>query len=341
MPIRIFAHLTDDLATAGQQAREIEALGFDGVLSHESAHDPFFPLLLAAARSQRLHLMTDVAIAFARTPMTLANLAHDLNAFSGGRFVLGLGSQIKPHVTRRFSMPWSHPAARMRELIEAIRAIFATWYDGAPLRFEGQFYTHTLMTPAFTPTNTKHGKPPIGIAAVGPLMTETAGAVADRLFVHPFTTEAYLRQATLPHLRKGLDSTGRDPGACQLVYDPMIITGTNEAQFAAARKALADRIAFYASTPAYKPVLDAHGWGALQPELQAMTKSGRWSEMGSLVTDEMLRTFTVMGEVKDIAPQIWSRYGDLVADFGLASSVVGRETLAQIAADLRAKAASG
>jgi probable F420-dependent oxidoreductase len=340
MPIRIFAHLTDDLATAGQQAQEIEALGFDGVMSHESAHDPFFPLLMAAANSRRLQLMTDVAIAFARTPMTLANLAHDLNAFSGGRFVLGLGSQIKPHITRRFSMPWSQPAARMRELVQAIRAIFATWYDGAPLRFEGQFYTHTLMTPAFTPSNTMHGKPSIGIAAVGPLMTETAGAVADRLFVHPFTTETYLREFTLPHLHKGLDSANRPAGACQLVYDPLIVTGATPETFARSRKAIADRIAFYASTPAYRPVLDAHGWGELQPELQAMTKSGRWSEMGSLVTDEMVRTFAVVGEVKDIAPQIWTRYGDLVADFGLASAEVHRETLAQIAADLRAKAAA-
>lgn len=338
MPIRIFAHMTDDLTTAAQQAQEIEALGFDGVLSHESAHDPFFPLLIAAANSTRLHMMTDVAIAFARSPMTLANVAHDLHAFSGGRFTLGLGSQIKPHITRRFSMPWSHPAARMRELIQAIQAIFATWYDGAPLRFEGQFYTHTLMTPAFTPSNTTHGKPAIGIAAVGPLMTETAGAVADRLFVHPFTTETYLRRFTLPHLKVGLDSANRTAGACQLLYDPMIVTGTTAEVFARSRKAIADRIAFYASTPAYRPVLDAHGWGDLQPELQAMTKAGRWSEMGDLITDDMLSTFAVVGEVKDIAPQIWTRYGDLVSDFGLSSGAIDRATLAQIGADLRARA---
>ncbi|HKU99743.1 MAG TPA: TIGR03617 family F420-dependent LLM class oxidoreductase [Vineibacter sp.] len=340
MPIRIFAHMTGDLAKAAQEAREIEALGFDGAVSHETSHDPFFPLVLAAANTTRLHLMTDVAIAFARSPMTLANVAHDLNAFSGGRFTLGLGSQIKPHITRRFSMPWSHPAARMRELVQAIRAIFATWYDGAPLHFEGQFYTHTLMTPAFTPSDITHGKPAIGIAAVGPLMTETAGAVADRLFVHPFTTETYLRRHTLPHLKAGLESANRPADACQLLYDPMIVTGTTAETFARSRKAMADRIAFYASTPAYRPVLDAHGWGELQPELQAMTKAGRWSELGNLVTDDMLSTFAVVGEVKDIAPQIWARYGDLVTDFGLSSSAIDRATLAQIAADLRTRAGS-
>ncbi len=339
MSIRIFAHLTDDLSAAAREAREIEALGFDGAVTQETSHDPFFPLLLAVANTTRLHLMTDVAIAFARSPMTLANVAHDLNAFSGGRFTLGLGSQIKPHITRRFSMPWSHPAARMRELVQAIQAIFATWYDGAPLRFEGQFYTHTLMTPAFTPTNMAHGKPAIGIAAVGPLMTETAGAVADRLFVHPFTSETYLRQATLPHLKAGLDSAGRPAGACQLFYGPLIVTGTTEEIFTRSRQATLDRIAFYASTPAYRPVLEAHGWGDLQPELQAMTRDGRWSEMGRLVSEEMLNTLAVVGDVKDIAPQIWARYGDLVTDFSLSSGTVDRSALARIAGDLRALAA--
>jgi probable F420-dependent oxidoreductase len=174
-PFRVHSYLTSDLRGAGDEAARFEALGFDGVMTGEAAHDPFLPLLLAAGHSNHLRLMTGIAVAFARNPMLLAMQAHDLNAYSRGRFTLGLGSQIQPHVTRRFSMPWSKPAARMREMIAAIRAIFADWYDGVKLDFKGEFYTHTLMTPTFRPTDTSFGKPPICLAAVGPLMTQLAG----------------------------------------------------------------------------------------------------------------------------------------------------------------------
>ena len=336
MSIRIFTHLTGSLADTAAHAREVEAHGFDGVESIEAAHDPFFPLLLAAANTDRLQLMTGVAIGFARSPMTLANVAHDLNAFSKGRFTLGLGSQIKPHVTRRFSMPWSRPAARMREMVQAIKAIFAAWYDGAPLSFQGEFYTHTLMPPAFVPKDTTYGKPSIGIAAVGPLMTEAAGAVGDVLLLHPFTSEAYLRNVTLPHLKAGLTGANRAEGACRVLHDPLIVTGSAPEMFDRARQAAASQIAFYASTPAYRVVLEQHGWGDLQPRLQDMTRSGRWSEMGALITDEMLRTLAIVGEPADIAPIIWKRYGDTVVDFALSSSIVDRPTMARVATDLRA-----
>lgn len=335
MPIRIFTHHTGSLADTAREAREIESLGFDGVESIEAAHDPFFPLLLAADNTTRLQLMTGVAIGFARSPMTLANVAHDLNAFSRGRFTLGLGSQIKPHVTRRFSMPWSHPAARMREMVQAIHAIFAAWYDGVPLRFEGTFYTHTLMPPAFTPKDITYGKPRIGIAAVGPLMTETAGAVGDVLLLHPFTTESFLREVTLPHLKAGLAGAGRPGDACRVLHDPLLVTGSTEEMFESARTATASQLAFYASTPAYRVVLEQHGWGDLQPRLQAMTRAGEWSAMGALITDEMLRTLAIVGEPADIAPTLWRRYGGSVVDFALSSPIVDRPTLARIAADLR------
>jgi probable F420-dependent oxidoreductase len=339
MTTHIYGRLTSDIADAAREAKEFEELGFDGVASAETAHDPFFPLLIAAEHTKRLRLKTGVAIAFARTPMTMANLAHDLNAFSKGRFTLGIGSQIKTHIERRFSMPWSHPARRMREFIEATKAIFATWYKGEKLEFKGEFYSHTLMTPFFTPTDTEHGPPPISLAAVGPLMTQAAGAVADMLSVHGFTTEAYLRNTTLPHVRTGEDSTKRPAGSCRLHLGPFIVTGTTEKAFKEARRVAADRIAFYASTPAYRGVLEAHGWGDLQPLLQGMTRQGRWAEMGAQITDEMIRAFAVVGEARDIAPEIWKRYGDIVADFGLSSTTVDRATLAEIGADLRALAA--
>jgi probable F420-dependent oxidoreductase len=339
MTTHIYGRLTSDLAEVEREAKEYEALGFDGVVSAETAHDPFFPLLLAAEHTKRLRLKTGVAIAFARTPMTMANVAHDLNAYSKGRFTLGIGSQVKPHIERRFSMPWSHPARRMREFIEAMKAIFATWYEKKPLQFKGEFYSHTLMTPFFTPTDIAHGPPQIALAAVGPLMTQAGGAAADMLSLHGFTTEAYLRNTTLPQVRAGETSAGRPEGSCRLHLGPFIVTGTDEAGFKKARRVAAERISFYASTPAYRGVLEEHGWGDLQPKLQTMTREGRWSEMGALITDEMVKAFSVVGEVRDIGPQIWKRYGDIVADFGLSSTEVDRETLAKIGADIRALAA--
>ena len=190
--MRVDGGVGSDLATVGAQAQELEEMGYSGIMTAETAHDPFFPLLVAAQNTERVELMTSIAVAFARTPMVLANIGHDLNAYSKGRFVLGLGSQIRPHITKRFSMPWSSPAARMREFILAMRAIWATWHDGKPLEFTGKFYTHTLMTPFFTPTDCDYGAPKVFLAAVGPKMTEVAGEVADGMIAHAFTTQAYL-----------------------------------------------------------------------------------------------------------------------------------------------------
>ena len=191
--MKIDSGLMGSLDGVAERAQQLEADGFDGLITAEMAHDPFLPLALAAEHTERIELMTSIAVGFARNPMLLANLGHDLNAYSKGRFILGLGSQIKPHITKRFSMPWSHPAARMREMILAIRAIWDTWYEGKPLAFDGEFYQHTLMTPMFTPTDTEHGPARIFLAAVGPRMTEVAGEVADGMIVHAFTTEKYLR----------------------------------------------------------------------------------------------------------------------------------------------------
>ena len=214
-----------NLHTVGAQAAELEDMGYAGVMTAETAHDPFFPLLVAAQNTEKVELMTSIAVAFARSPMTLANIGHDLNAYSKGRFVLGLGSQIKPHITKRFSMPWSSPAARMREYVMAMRAIWDSWHQQEPLAFTGQFYTHTLMTPFFTPTNTDYGAPKVFLAAVGPLMTEVAGEVADGVIAHAFTTEKYLRETTLPALEKGFAKAGKSRSDFEISYPPSWLPG--------------------------------------------------------------------------------------------------------------------
>jgi probable F420-dependent oxidoreductase len=291
------------------QVRDIERMGYDGVRTAEMNHDPFFPLLLAAEHSDKLELATSIAVAFARSPMNLANIGHDLNAYSKGRFTLGLGSQIRPHITKRFSMQWGAPAAQMRELILAMRAIWANWYGGEKLEFVGEHYTHTLMTPAFTPENGEYGAPKVILAAVGPKMTEVAGEVADGLIVHPFSTLAYIESVTLPAIEKGLARAGRSRDEFEISYSSMVVTGRNEEEFRAAKTAVKERIAFYGSTPAYRGVLDSIGVGELQGELNSMSKQGRWKEMGTLVTDDVLDAFAVVGEPDAIAPEFIHRYG--------------------------------
>ena len=250
-----------DLSSAGAQALELEEMGYSGILSAETSHDPFLPLAFAAQHTKEVDLITGIAVAFARTPMILANIGHDLNATSKGRFVLGLGSQIRPHITKRFSMPWSSPAARMREFILAMRAIWANWYDGESLEFTGKFYTHTLMTPFFTPTNNDYGAPRVFLAAVGPRMTEVAGEVADGIIIHAFTTEKYLREVTIPAIERGLEKSGRSRDDFEISYPCFVITGRDEKELAEAKVATKRQIAFYGSTPAYWPVLEAHGQG--------------------------------------------------------------------------------
>ena len=310
--MKVDAIITWELDKAGAQAKELEAMGYAGLKSIETAHDPFLPLLMAAQTTERIDLMTGIAVAFARSPMTLANTAHDLNAAAKGRLTVGLGSQIRPHIQKRYSMPWSSPAARMREFILALRAIWATWNEGVPLEFLGKFYTHTLMTPFFTPTNTEYGAPRVNLAGVGPLMTETAGEVADGLLVHGFTTEAYLRQTTLPALERGFAKSGRSRDDFEIVYPVFSITGNNDEEMEKATIKMREQVAFYGSTPAYKGVLDSIGAGDLQPELNAMSKQGRWQEMGELITDDILDHFAVRGTPTELATQIKARYGDII-----------------------------
>jgi len=307
--MKVDTGISHQLEKISAQVQAAESMGYDGVRTAEMNHDPFFPLLLAAEHSDKLELATSIAVAFARSPMNLANIGHDLNAYSKGRFTLGLGSQIKPHITKRFSMQWGAPAAQMRELVLAMRAIWANWYEGAQLEFVGKYYRHTLMTPAFTPENKEYGAPGVILAAVGPRMTEVAGEVADGMIIHPFSTKPYIEAVTLPAIERGLAKAGRARDDFEISYSNMVVTGRNEEEFAAAKTAIRERIAFYGSTPAYKGVLESIGVGDLQGELNAMSKQGRWKEMGTLITDEILNEFAVVGEPAEIAPEMLRRYG--------------------------------
>ncbi|MBM3671906.1 MAG: LLM class F420-dependent oxidoreductase [Actinobacteria bacterium] len=293
-------------------ATELEGLGYDGGWTAETNHDPFLPLVIAAEHTERLELGTSIAVAFARNPMTLANIGHDLQLLSQGRMRLGLGSQIKAHIEKRFSMPWSHPAARMRELILAMRAIWANWNENEKLEFRGEFYTHTLMTPFFNPGPSPYGPPSVQLAAVGELMTEVAGEVADGLILHGFTTESYVREVTMPALDRGFAKGGKSRADFEISGPLFVVTGTNDQEVEAAREGTKQQIAFYGSTPAYRGVLEHHGWGAAQDELNILSKQGKWVEMGNLIDDDMLETFAVIAEPEDVPKALLARFGDLV-----------------------------
>ena len=240
--------------------------------------------------------------------MITAHTAWDLQAYSGGRFVLGLGSQIKPHITKRFSMEWSRPAARMREMVLAIRAIWDTWQNGTPLQFRGEFYRHTLMTPMFNPGASPHGPPPVFLAAVGPLMTEVAGATADGFFSHAFTTEPYFRDVTLPALERGLESTARQRSDIEISMPVFVVSGADEADMGRNTRAVSQQIAFYGSTPAYRGVLEHHGWGDASAELHSLSMDGRWEDMADVIDPAMLDAFAVVAPPDELAAAILARY---------------------------------
>ena len=302
---------TNDPREAGKATKALEDAGYDGAFTAETSHDPFLPLVTAAIETEKIELVTAIAVAFARNPMILANLGYDLQKLSKGRFILGLGSQIRPHITKRFSMPWSNPAARMKELIQAIRAIWDCWQNETNLNFKGDFYTHSLMTPFFNPGPNPFGIPKIYVAAVGPLMTKSVAESADGLLVHPFHTPKYLYETMLPIVKEGISSTGKDRAEFDFSISVMTATGLSEETYKKAIQACKSGIAFYASTPAYKGVLEAHGYGDLQGKLNLLSKEGKWGEMTSLIDDELLNTVAVVAETpEEVADEIKKRYSD-------------------------------
>jgi probable F420-dependent oxidoreductase len=317
---------------AREAAAEAERDGYAGAWTSEITHDPFVALGLAAVATDTIELGTAIVVAFARNPMSLAMQANDVQLLSRGRLLLGLGSQIRPHITRRFSMPWSQPAMRMREFILALRAIWSSWNDGTKLEFRGEFYKHTLMTPFFNPGPNPHGAPKVLLAGVGEAMTAVAGEVADGFLCHGFTTERYLREVTMP----ALDRHGRLE-QLEVVGSPFVVTGRTEEELEAARRGVREQIAFYGSTPAYRAVLKLHGWDGLGDQLHEMSLQGRWQEMGTIIDDDVLNTFAVVTEPGAVAAELLRRYGDVMTRMSLYTPyALDPAVTAQIVAELRA-----
>lgn len=326
------------LEQMGAASAAAESAGYDGVWTFEGAHDPFLPLLLAAERTERVRLGTSVAIAFARNPMLLATTAWDLQAYSRGRFVLGLGTQIKPHITRRYGMPWSRPADRIRDMVTAIRAIWDSWETGGRLDHRGEFYQHTLMPPLFRPDAREvegFGPPPIWLAGVGPRMTAVAGETADGFLSHPLCPPAFLRETTLPALAAGAASARRR--VPEVHHSAMVITGRDAADRAAAREAVRTQVAFYGSTPAYHPVLEAVGRAELGPRLHELSRAGDWTAMAQMVDDALVDAVAVtVDDIGSGAAELVDRYGPWVDRLGFNTPYrADPALLADLAAEVR------
>ncbi len=292
------------------RARELVEAGAAGLFTFEGPHDVFLPLAAAAAAGVETDLMTNVAIAMPRSPMHLAHTAHDLQRMSRGRFRLGLGSQVRPHIENRYGATWSPPAARMREIVLAVKAILGAWQDGTRLDFRGEHTRHTLMPPTFVPGPLEWGPPPVLLGALGPVMTRTAAEVADGLLVMPFHSHRHVRERTLPAIAEGL-SRRTDPAPFAVYPQAIVAMGRTPDQLAAATLGVRGLLAFYGSTPAYRPVLEVEGWGELQPELNALSKTGDVVAMISLVTDPMVDTLAVRGTPEECAAELHRRFGDL------------------------------
>jgi probable F420-dependent oxidoreductase len=297
------------LQSAGETARAAESLGFAGLWTSETKHDAFLPLAIAANETERIELGTSVAIAFSRSPMEMAQTAWDLQDLSEGRFILGLGTQVKAHIKRRFSMPWDRPVARLREYIGALRAIWGSFQSGESLQFEGQFYRHTLMTPFFNPGPIERPDVPVYIAGVNTGLARLAGELCDGFHVHPFHSPEYVRRTVKPAIAEGAQKEGRDPGEIELATSVFVITGEESGE---QREKMRAQISFYASTPTYRTVLEAHGWEEVGGRLGKLARDKRWEEMPELITDEMLRAFAVEAAPGEVGDALKERYEGLI-----------------------------
>lgn len=339
--MKIHDFLPQPMNLAAKKAREFEALGYDCAAGGETRHDVFLGMAAAAQTTSRVELMTSIAVAFARNPMTLAQIGSDLNAATQGRFIMGLGTQVAAHVTRRFSMPWHRPAAQMREMIRAMHAIWDCWFEGKPLRFEGEFYTHTLMTPYFMPEILEFGRPKVALAAVGPGMTRVAAEVADGMLCHSFTTPRYLTEVTVPTIETALAEAGRDRSAFEITAQLFTVVADTDEGIAKGTEQLRRDLAFYGSTPAYRPVLECHGWGYLQGELHRLSREGRWEDMAKLITDDMVQTFAFIGTPEKVADSMIETLGAKVDRLQFPSQGIEPDRLGAILARLRGAGKGG
>lgn len=304
---------------AGVAAREAAALGYDGFFTAETQYDPFFPITHAAVAAPELEFGTAIAVAFPRSPAVMAMTAWDLARQTRGRFLLGLGTQVRAHVVRRFASMWvGKPAPQLREYIEAMRAVWGSWQNGTPLQYEGEFYSLSLMTPFFNPGPIPHPEVPVYIAGVGPYLSALAGEMCDGFHVHPFHTVAYLDEVVLPKMEQAATEAGRSLQEVERVTTVFIMTGNNDAEIEQSKAAVRQQVSFYASTPSYRSVLEASGWD-WGPELTAMSKRGEWDKMAAAVPDEALEEVGVVAPIDSLAQAIKDRYLDRVQRVGFYS----------------------
>lgn len=302
----------DSVSDVASIAKKAEDFGFDGLWANETKHDPFLQLAMASANTRHLTLGTSIALAFTRSPTTLAYTAWDLQALTGGRLILGLGSQVKGHIERRFGLKWESPAPKMREVIQVLRAVWRTWQEGEPLDFRGRFYRVNLMTPFFSPPRISSPDIPIYLAGVNPAMCRLAGELCDGLHVHPLHTPKYLREVVTGNLERGLMKGGRSREKVRVTASVFVATGKEKGEIDEMKEECKLQMAFYASTRTYRPVMDLHGWGAVAERLHEKSVRGDWAGMASEITDEMLEEFVVQGKWGEIAEKIVDRYRGLI-----------------------------
>jgi probable F420-dependent oxidoreductase len=304
--------MAGSIADIQRTAERAEELGFSGLMTAEAQHEPFLPLMIAAEHTRRVDLLTGIAVAFPRSPMITAYTAWDLQSYSNGRFLLGLGTQVKGHNERRFSIPWDRPVPRLRDLVRSLRAIWECWQNGTKLDYQGEFYRFDLMTPFFSPGPQPHPTIPIYVAGVNRSICRLAGELCDGFHVHPLHTPKYVREVVKPLIAEGARKALRSASDVKLVSSCFVVAGDNDAQLEAAGDVIKQQIAFYASTRTYAPVLETHGWGDLSPRLNELSRAGRWGDMASLITDEMLAEFAVIGPRDKIGELLRSKYEGLL-----------------------------
>jgi len=295
-----------------ETARYLEEIGFDALWTLETQHDPFFPLILSAEHTRTMKLGTSIAVAFPRSPMVFAHIAWDIQEFSGGRFILGLGTQVRGHIERRFSVPWDSPGPRLREFILALRAIWDCWQNKSSLKFQGKFYSFTLMTPFFNPGSIRHPEIPIFVGGLNPYMCRLAGELCQGMHIHPLHTVKFIREAIVPKIKEGADKAGRDAREVSLSTAAFVATGNDRGAVEKAKEKIRGQIAFYSSTGNYFPVLEMHGWGDTARALQKKSIAGDWDRMPQEISDEMLNEFAIIGTYPELAEKIQKKYGGIV-----------------------------
>ena len=300
------------LRSFAETARYFEELGFDALWTLETRHNPFFPLILSAEHTRTMNLGTSIAVAFPRSPMVLAHIAWDLQEFSGGRFILGLGTQVRGHIERRFSATWDSPGPRLREIILALRAIWDCWQNGSPLEFQGKFYSFTLMTPFFNPGPIRHPEIPIFVGGLNPYMCRLAGELGHGMHIHPLHSVKFIREAIVPRIKEGASKAGRDYREVSLSTAAFVATGQDNEAVEKAKEKVRSQIAFYSSTRNYFPVLEMHGWGATARSLQKKSIAGDWEGMSREISDEMLDEFAIIGTYPELAEKIRKKYHGVV-----------------------------